>query len=128
MWPAILTEIGNVPIEDTYRVLITNNILINILSLCYEDQCKSVLEIDCKVPKLEEYLALWIFQKICNDKWLCEKNSKTYQSSSTFSQGYRLSMGSSTSGDIEIVPIIGDYALQNVGVGGRRKFVQIIRC
>ena len=78
----ILKELGDVPVEHTYRVVITNNVFINSRNKSYEVLLKDVLEIGCEMPPVQEYVALCIYtQKIFNlclygqDRWKYGRSS-----------------------------------------------------
>jgi len=70
----ITSEVGDTPVDKTYQIIITNNILKNSRKLSFHDQKVLVKENGCKIPKLLEIVALLVArftgfgERLYNDK------------------------------------------------------------
>ena len=116
----ISIELGDVPVEHTYRIVITNNVFINSRVKSYDKQQELVLEIGCEMPTVQEYVALCIFTKVIFNICLYGRTPLTYGRSSTHVWGYPLVVVGRTPArlDLNAHHPVGH---EDCGAGGRRK-------
>lgn len=60
IWNRISEEIGNIPVDKTYRIVITNNIFIESRDLSVSAQKNLVRKMGCEMPKILEAAALLV--------------------------------------------------------------------
>jgi hypothetical protein len=115
----IPTELGVDAVEETYVVLITNNVLKNSRSKSYSEQCAYVRdERQCELPTALEYIGLILLTRKIYNQCLYGQNPLTFGRSSTLFKGFPLVVGGSAPGLLDVR--IRGYALRAaaLGVGG----------
>jgi hypothetical protein len=60
IWDIIQKELGDIPVNKSYRILITNNIITGSQGLSFEDQYNVLKGMDCHMPSLLEATALHV--------------------------------------------------------------------
>ena len=125
-WDDIIEKFGDVPIEQTYTILITNNVFIDSRSKNYKSQEVIVEGHGCVMPIIQEYAKLCafsqkIFQKcLYQDDFPLKEKPVTYGRSSMQRRKLPLVVGGSEPGRF----YISDSHFDDVthGAGGRWKF------
>ncbi len=122
-WSGISIELGDVRVEHTYRVLITNNVIINSRNKSYDKQDELLVEIGCEMPTVQEYAALCIFTKLIFKKCLYGENPRTFGRSSTKVVGYSSFVGSFSPNTLNIDTRhpCGPFVNEICGIGGVKK-------
>ena len=95
-WNAIIEELGDVPVEETSIILITNSVFMGTREENYNSQNTLVEGHGCQMPMGREHVALCVFAKKIFQKCLYGKNGQnlpTYGRSSTHVQGIPLVVG-----------------------------------
>jgi predicted NAD-dependent protein-ADP-ribosyltransferase YbiA (DUF1768 family) len=111
LWDRIIPELGDVPIEQTYGILITNSVFKYSRQIDYSTQKILVEGQGCEMPTVQEYVALCVFTNKVFKKCLYGKNPRTYGRSSTHIGEFPLIVGFS-------------FIAQNEGVASTRLFVR----
>lgn len=119
-WNAIIEELGDVPVEQTYTILITNNVFIDSRNKNYKAQEILAEEHGCQMPTGQEYVALCVFAKKIFQKCLYGQNPLTYGHSSTHVQGFPLAVGGPAPGRLCVCSF--NFDSEYLGVGGKWKF------
>lgn len=88
-WDRILEQFGNVPVEHTYRVMISNNLVTETRNSGYSDQEGRMRSLGCELPSAQEYVTVCIFQQIFNTKYLYWKQPFSFGRSSSLVNGQR---------------------------------------
>jgi hypothetical protein len=115
----ILQQVGDVPVEQTYVILITNSVFKESRDKSYYLQEKLVRRHRCQMPTVQEYVALCIFTSKCFKKCLYGRDPLTYGRSSTYAAGFFLAVGGSASGGLDVKNF--HEVKEDFGAGGRRK-------
>jgi predicted NAD-dependent protein-ADP-ribosyltransferase YbiA (DUF1768 family) len=108
-----LKRLGDIPIRQTYKVLITNNVFKNSGSKSHREQKKLVREVGCEMPTIQEYVALCVFAQMIFKECLY---GGTHGRSSTLLEGYPLQIGDFTPSELHIDT--SGYDLAWYGAGG----------
>ena len=116
----ILEEIGDIPIMQTYGVLITNNVFKNSRSKRYADQEELCFEIGCEMPTVQEYVALCALTQQMYEECLYGQDPVTYGRSSTHVEGFPLVVGGSVPS--QFLVRASRMFFEHHGVGGCQKF------
>jgi hypothetical protein len=119
-WDRIIEELGDVPVEQTYGILITNNVFLNSRDNNVYSQEMLVKGHGCEMPTVQEYVALCVFTNKVFKKSLYGQSPWTNGRSSMIVGNYPLSVGGSTSARLEIN--YGHFDNEDTGSGGQRKF------
>ena len=120
----ILREHGNVAVEQTYIIVITDSVFKKSRSKTYAQQQALVGGHKCVMPIVQEQVAHWVFTNIVFRKCLYSQSNGqilwTYGRSSTRVGNYSLVVGGSAPARVDV---FRDYGLDDevIGVGGRRK-------
>jgi hypothetical protein len=118
----IPTELGEDAVEETYVVLITNNVFKNSRSKTYSQQCAFVRDKhQCELPTALEYIGLIVITRKIYKQCLYGRKPFTYGRSSTFFNGFPLVVGDSVRARL-LVNHFGGWDSEDLGAGGRRKF------
>jgi hypothetical protein len=119
-WDPVIEKLGDVPVEQTYDILITNSVFINSRDNEFNLQKELVEGHGCKMPTVQEYVALCVFTNKVFKKCLYGQNPMTFGRSSTHGANYPLVIGGSTSAILNIRNTCFD--IRSYGAGGQRKF------
>jgi len=96
---AILTELGEDAVEESYVVLITNNVFINSRSKFYLEQCELVRdEHQCQLPTALEYMGLIVLTRKIYNQSLYWRDPWSGGRSSTVFKEFPLLVGGSPHG------------------------------
>ena len=119
----IPTELGEDAVEETYVVLITNNVFKNSRFKSYSGQCELVREeYQCELPTGLEYIGLIVLTRKIYNQCLYERNPLTYGRSSTlFHDDYHLIVGGSNPARLSVHLRRNGYLDERYGAGSRRK-------
>ena len=90
---AIIQEFGNVPVEQTHAILITNNVFKDSRNKAYKAQEILAKEHGCQMPTGQEYVALCVLTKKIFQKCLYGHNPPTYGRSSSHVKSIPLAVG-----------------------------------
>lgn len=114
----IPNEIGDIPVDKTYRIVITNSIFKNSRNLSVSAQEALVSKIGCDMPKILEAMVLLIMTFMSSGKYLYSHLDFTRCSDQVC--GYRLKVGFSS----DYLYVYPYYSIHSsLGVGGVfRKF------
>jgi hypothetical protein len=115
----ILKELGDVPVEQTYVILITNGIFKKSRNLNDVQHQQSVTAYGCGMPTIQEYVALGVFTNKFFQKCVYGENLSMFGRSCTPYRDCSLIFGYSGPGRLFV-----SYArsvLDSIGAGGRRK-------
>jgi hypothetical protein len=128
-WGSIKPTLGDVPVEQTYGILITNNVFLQsrnkpFKNLVERDKAFNIKETlvkghRCEMPTVQEYVALWIYTNKVFSKCLYGPSPATYGWSSTHIENYPLVVGGSTPKRLNIDSMRFSFAFG--GAGGKRK-------
>ncbi len=131
-WDQIPSELEHAPVEDTYRVIISNNIVQKIINAKlrttrgktydYKESLVRRIGFD-QMPTLLEQAALCIYQVIFNKKYPYGQNPLTY-GSSLRSHRSSLLIGNCGSNHLDIISSVKEPELR--GAGGRRKLKGLV--
>jgi hypothetical protein len=119
-WDKIVQELGDVPVEQTYVILITNSVFKESRNKSYALQKDLVGEHGCEMPTVQEYVALCVFTNIFFQKCLYGQNPWTYGRTSTQFEGFPLIVGGSAPARLSVYN--SDFGYEHCGAGGQRKF------
>lgn len=116
----LLQNLGDIPVEQTYRILITNSVFINSRYMSYDVQKDLVSTHGCEMPTLQEYVALCVLTNTHFSQCLYGKNPYTYGRSSTHHENRFLTVG----GCALFTLYVDNDRLNSLshGAGGKRKF------
>jgi hypothetical protein len=118
---SMLTEFGEDAVEETYVVLITNNVFKNSRSKTCPQHRELVRdEHQCELPTALEYIGLIVLTRKIYNKGLYRNNPSTYGRSSTLFRGYPLIVGGSAPTRLSVRHSPGIDRERN-GAGARRK-------
>ena len=125
-WDQILPNQGNISVEQTYVILITDSIFRASRSKTYAQQQAVVAGHGCVMPTVQEYVALCVFTNKAFQKCLYRQgdaqNPWTYGRSSTHVDNYPLIVGGSDPARVDVYHYENrGFVLEGDGVGGRRK-------
>jgi hypothetical protein len=117
----IPTEIGEDAVEETYVVLITNNVFKNSRSKTPSQHCELVRdEHQCELPTALEHIGLIVLTRKIYNQCLYGTNPWTFGRSSTVFYGFPLVVGGSAPACLRIIR--SGYDGEDSGAGGQRKF------
>lgn len=119
-WNAISEELGDVPIEQTYTILITNNVFMDTRNKTHKSQEVIVKGHGCVMPTGQEYVALCVFMQKIFQKCIYGQNPWTHGRSSTHVQKIPLSVGGSAPGSLCVRR--SNFGHECHGAGGQWKF------
>jgi hypothetical protein len=118
----IPTELGVDAVEETYVVLITNNVFKNSRNKAYSQYCELVRnEHQCELPTALEYIGLIVLTRKIYNQCLYRENPMTYGRSSTIMKYWLLVVGASAPARL-VVNFSDGYSREAHGAGARRKF------
>jgi hypothetical protein len=118
----IPTELGEDAVEETYVVLITNNVFKNSRFKTYSQQCELVRDKhQCELPTALEYIGLIVVTRKIYNQCLYGRDPWTYGRSSTVFWGFPLVVGGYAPGLFSVGTRYG-YGGEDIGAGARRKF------
>ena len=121
IWDPILNEIGDTPVDKTYRIVIMNNVLEGSRNLFINDQKALVNQARCEMPKLLEVAVLLVVTFMVSGERLYNDNPWTYTCCSEQVAGRQVVVGgfASSGGYVHISGFANDI----YGIGGvLRKF------
>jgi hypothetical protein len=121
LWDSIIQELGDVPVEQTYGILITNSVFSNSRSKAVNLQNKLVRRRGCQMPTVQEYIALLVFTYKAFKKCLYGHNPSTFARSSTRVEDSPLVVGDLTS-TARFYLGSSNFSDESRGAGGQRKF------
>jgi hypothetical protein len=121
VWDEIVKELGDVPVEQTYVILITNSVFNESRRKIYDQQKELVSEHGCEMPTVQEYVALCVFTNKFFQKCLYGQNPWTFGRSSTHVKSYPLVVGGFAPASL-CVRTLFEFTHENYGAGGQRKF------
>lgn len=78
IWDRISNEIGDIPVDKTYRIVITNNVFKEGRNLSVSDQIALVSKIGCEMPKVLEATVLLVITFMSSGKRLYSDKPWTY--------------------------------------------------
>ncbi len=119
----ILTELGDDAVEETYVVLITNNVFED--SRDKDDTRQWLLlanKYRCELPTALEYIGLIVLTRKIFNRYLYGQEPLTYGRSSTHFGKYPLVIGGSALAGLHVSSVNDDYGFNFRGAGGCRKF------
>ncbi len=119
----VVEDLRKESIQQTHRILITNNVVDGTRTLAYLTQDSYLKERGCEMPEAMEYIALAVFTYAIFKKCIYADNAWTYGRSSTRVLNYFLAIGcSADSPDSVILWIYCGYPHANdrFGAGGRK--------
>ena len=124
VWDELLQEHGNVPVEQTYVIVITDSVFRISRSKIYAQQQELVARHRCVMPTVQEYVAHCVFTNIVYQKCIYRQDDEqtlwTYGRSSTHVQGFPLAVGCSGPARVDFDLSLG-FGAGVFGVGGQRK-------
>lgn len=121
IWDRISSEIGDIPVDKTYRIVITNNVFKKSRNLSVSDQKALVRKIDCEMPRVLEATVLLVVTFMSSRERLYSDNPWTYTRCSEQLAGYQLVVGGFSPGGVDVIDDI--FGNVGIGVGGvLRKF------
>ena len=121
LWDRIVPTLGDVAVEQTYGILITNNVFLNSRNKAFNSQ-KTLVEGDgCEMPTVQEYVALCVYTNKVFKKCLYGQNPWTFGRSSTHVGNYPLVVGGSAPARLR-VHNPATLTMRSFGAGGQRKF------
>jgi len=78
IWACISSKIGDIPVDKTYRIVITNNVFNKSRNLSVSDQKALVSKIGCEMPKVIEATVLLAVTFMVSEERLYSDNPCTY--------------------------------------------------
>lgn len=93
IWYRISSEIGDTPVDKTYRIVITNNVFNKSRNLSVSDQKALVRKIGCEMPRVLEATVLLVVTFMSSGERLYSDNPLTYTRCSELLDGYQLIVG-----------------------------------
>lgn len=119
IWDPISNEIGDIAVDKTYRIVITNNVFINSRSLSVSDQNAQLSKMGCEMPRVLEATVLLVVTFMSSGERLYSDNPWTYIRCLEQVAGYKLVIGGFSADGICVSSFFFDVS----GVGGvLRKF------
>jgi hypothetical protein len=115
----ITAELGDVAVEKSYRILISNNVLLGSRDKDYNPQKTFVAGLGCEMPTIQEYLALCVHTFKVFKKCLYGETPWTLGCSSTHIGGNPVLMGACRPEQLVIDDSIQGNA--ETGAGGTRR-------
>jgi hypothetical protein len=117
----IPTKLGVDAVDETYVVLITNNVFKNSRNKAYSLQCELVrCEHQCELPTAREHIGLIVVTRKIYNQCLYGEMPLTYGRSSTVFKGLPLVVGGSAPACLRVYLDIG-YDSESRSAGGQRK-------
>ena len=121
-WDRIIPVLGDVPIRQSYVILITNSVFVNSREKCYTLQKKLVQGHGCLMPTVQEYVALCVYtDKVFHDFLYGNSNPRTLARSSTQVDHNPLVVGDSAPGVLNVGYRGNFFYSEECGAGGKRK-------
>ena len=121
IWDRISSEIGDIPVDKTYRIVITNNVFKKSRNLSVSDQKALASKIGCEMPRVLEATVLLVVTFMSSGERLYSDNPWAYTRCSEQLSGYQLVVGGFASAGLVVRNFGFDY--DSLGVGGvLRKF------
>jgi hypothetical protein len=93
IWDRITNEIGDIPVDKTYRIVITNNVLKKSRNLSFSDHKALLCQKGYEMPKVLEATVLLVVTFIVSGERLYNDNSWTYGRCLEQPSGYQLAVG-----------------------------------
>jgi predicted NAD-dependent protein-ADP-ribosyltransferase YbiA (DUF1768 family) len=121
LWDRIIPALGDVPVDQTYSILITNSVFLNSRNKAYNLQKILVEGHGCVMPTVQEYVALCVYTNKVFKKCLYGQNPWTYGRSSTHVGTIPLVVGGSAPAGLD-VNYGSSFGFESSGAGGQRKF------
>lgn len=122
IWDRISSEIGDIPVDKTYRIVITNNVFKKSRNLSVSDQKALVRKIDCEMPRVLEATVLLVVTFMSSGERLYSDNPWTYTRCSEQLAGYQLVVGGFSPDGVSVTALC-NFGVDVSGVGGvLRKF------
>ena len=78
IWGRISSEIGDIPVDKTYRIVITNNVFKKSRNLSVSDQKALMSKIGCEMPRVLEATVLLVVTFMSSGEHLYSDNPWTY--------------------------------------------------
>ena len=78
IWGRISSEIGDIPVDKTYRIVITNNVFKKSRNLSVSDQKALMSKIGCEMPRVLEATVLLVVTFMSSGERLYSDNPWTY--------------------------------------------------
>jgi predicted NAD-dependent protein-ADP-ribosyltransferase YbiA (DUF1768 family) len=120
-WDQIILNLGDVPVEQSYGILITNRVFLNSRRKNIILQEALVKGHGCEMPTVQEYVALCVFTKKVFKKRVYRNGA--FGRSSTRVSDTPLIVGNSTPDTLCVAdPITRYLVFDGSGAGGKRKF------
>jgi hypothetical protein len=114
IWNRISEEFGDIPVNQTYRIVMANNVFTKSRNLPIRAQKDLVNKIDCKMPSVLEATALIITTFMSTGECLYHDHPWTYTLCSEQIDGYQLLVGGLYSAGL----FIGYKTMYNLGEKG----------
>jgi predicted NAD-dependent protein-ADP-ribosyltransferase YbiA (DUF1768 family) len=122
LWDRIIPELGHVPVEQTYGILITNSVFMNSRAKTFDLQKPLVEGHGCVMPTVQEYVALCVYTNKVFKKCLYGQNPWAYGRTSTHVENSPLVVGGSVPAHLSIRSSRYDvFGREDYGAGGQRK-------
>ena len=93
IWNRILAKLGDIPVDKTYRIVITNNVFTGSRNRSITDQKALVSRIGCEMPKVLEATVLLVVTLMSSGKRLYNDNPRTYTRCLEQVSGYKTVVG-----------------------------------
>ena len=120
IWDRITEELGDVAVEQTYGILITNSVFMNSRNKAFTLQKTLVEGHGCEMPTVQEYVALCVYTFKVFKKCLYGQNPWTFGRSSTHVGNDPLVVGGSAPARLYVYD--DNFPHEINGAGGQRKF------
>ena len=78
LWRDLIQDNGDTPVDKTYRIVITNNILLGSRNISFTNHKKLVHKLGCKIPKALEIVTLIALTYISSKQSLYASDPPTY--------------------------------------------------
>ncbi|MCC5832160.1 MAG: F-box protein [Chlamydiales bacterium] len=116
IWHSISSEIGDIEVDKTYRIVITNNVFKESRNLSVKAHKALLSKIGCEMPKIVEATVLLVVTFMSSGERLYSDNPCTYTRCSEQIDGYQLVVGGFS---LDGIDVNFDYFDDvNSGVGG----------
>jgi len=126
IWDRISSEIGDIPVDRTYRIVITNNVFKKSRHLSVSDQKALMSKIGCEKSKVLEATVLLVVTFMVSGERLYSDNPWTYTRCSEQIAGYQLVVGGFSPNGVYIDSYGFDIVSVSIGVGGVLRKFQVI--
>ena len=93
IWSSISAKLGDIPVDKTYRIVITNNILMASRNLSLRAHKKLVHKFGCEMPSILEAATLLTVRYMSSQQTLCSGSPWTYVRCSEQVDGYKSVLG-----------------------------------